>query len=1046
MKISTLVWVVLPFAMLCLPACQNNSGKTDQYSGDLKEYTGENFTVNVRTTEALTPQEERRGFKLPEGFEISLYASEPDIGKPINIAFDARGRMWVTQSFEYPFPSAPGKGKDKLTILEDTDNDGKADKFTTFSDTLNIPIGILPVNDGAVAYSIPNIYKYTDADGDGRVDGQKKLLGPFKTKDTHGMINNFVRGYDGWIHSCHGFTNRDTVAGADGDSISMISGNTFRFRPDGSRVEHTTDGRINPFGLVYDEMGYLYSTDCHTSPLYQLIRNADYTQWGKEEGMGFAPDMTPLSDEATALAGIAYYADVLFPEAYRSNFFVGDVVRCRVYRYSPSFKGSTPTGKREEDFVLSKDPWFRPVDVKLGPDGALYIADFYNSIIGHYEVPLDHPKRDHIRGRIWRITYKGKHNEVHDWTKAEINELLQALDTDNMFVRMTAADQLADRIGKEAAAPVAALLNDKSASARKYIHALWVLERIGALQPSMLQTAVAGSDPLIRLHAMRILAEEKPDEQAYFPLVLKGLEDKDPHVRRAAVELLVKYPDMHSLKLALQVRSNIAEYETHLLYTSRLVLRDILRNPAMMQAVAASSWEEREAGYISDVLMGVPSVEAGNFLFRYISRYKAAESRAPAIFKHIARFAPYSTLDSAVIIAVRDNRPYSLNILIFKGMQEGIAQRGDKENAQLTAWGRSLAENIFKTKPYAGGQTLPTIALQRFAIDIAGKYGLPSAAPAIDRFLYDIRPQDMKLPGSDEPANEIIGLKTAALRSLMKLAPAKGEQAAVRVLNSDSSDMRLKNEVSNMLGEFPGNIANRILKEVKNAPPDLQHNMAITLAGSAEGKDILFSKVRKGDIFARTLLEPKVQERILYKATPAQESMFKQLTSGLDPVDKQRQEEIADRLAAFEKEMQNNPPSVDSGHMVFIQNCSPCHSIVEEGGNIGPNLDGVAQWGPKSLAEKILDPNRNVSENFRTYTVRMKDGKVITGLYRRDEGAVIVFADLTGKEFSIPKKDIAEQTASKLTLMPDNFRERINQKAFNQLVHFLLNPKGYKAK
>lgn len=165
MKISTLVWVVLPFAMLCLPACQNNSGKTDQYSGDLKEYTGENFTVNVRTTEALTPQEERRGFKLPEGFEISLYASEPDIGKPINIAFDARGRMWVTQSFEYPFPSAPGKGKDKLTILEDTDNDGKADKFTTFSDTLNIPIGILPVNDGAVAYSIPNIYKYTDAFG-----------------------------------------------------------------------------------------------------------------------------------------------------------------------------------------------------------------------------------------------------------------------------------------------------------------------------------------------------------------------------------------------------------------------------------------------------------------------------------------------------------------------------------------------------------------------------------------------------------------------------------------------------------------------------------------------------------------------------------------------------------------------------------------------------------------------------------------------------------------------------------------------------------------
>ena len=219
--------------------------------------------MNIRTTAALTPEDERQGFKLPEGFEINLYASEPDIGKPINIAFDAKGRMWVTQSFEYPFPSAPGKGKDKLTILEDTDNDGKADKFTAFSDTLNIPIGVLPMNDGAVVYSIPNIYKYTDADGDGKADGQKKLLGPFKTKDTHGMINNLVRGYDGWIHSCHGYTNRDTVA-RRWHAISMISGNTS-FSSGWKQVEHTPMA-YQSFGWCMMKWGYLYSTDCHTSP------------------------------------------------------------------------------------------------------------------------------------------------------------------------------------------------------------------------------------------------------------------------------------------------------------------------------------------------------------------------------------------------------------------------------------------------------------------------------------------------------------------------------------------------------------------------------------------------------------------------------------------------------------------------------------------------------------------------------------------------------------------------------------------------------------
>ncbi len=168
---------------------------------------------------------------------------------------------------------------------------------------------------------------------------------------------------------------------------------------------------MNPFGLVFDKYGYVYSTDSHSSPLYQLIRGADYPHFGKVSIMGFGPDMKSLADEATALAGITQYADTQFPEAFRDNFFIGDVVNSRVHRYSATWKGSSPVGKSEVDLIKSEDPWFRPVNIKLGPDGALYVADFYNAIIGHYEVPLDHPKRDKHRGRIWRITYKGNKNE-----------------------------------------------------------------------------------------------------------------------------------------------------------------------------------------------------------------------------------------------------------------------------------------------------------------------------------------------------------------------------------------------------------------------------------------------------------------------------------------------------------------------------------------------------------------------------------------------------------------------------------------------------------
>ncbi len=1026
---------ILPLIALLLVVfgCKN---KTE----DDKKYTGANFTDNIRTTEARTPEEERAGFKLPPGFEIQLYASEPNIGKPINIAFDARGRMWVTQSFEYPFPAVPGKGKDQLTILEDTDGDGKADLFTHFNDTLNIPIGILPIADGAVAYSIPNIYKYSDTDGDGKADKSKKLFGPFKIKDTHGMINNFVRGYDGWIHSCHGYTNRDTIAGTDGDFISMISGNTFRFKPDGSRVEHTSDGRINPFGLVYDERGYLYSTDCHTSPLYQLIRGADYTQWGKEEGMGFAPEMTPLSDEATALAGISYYADTHFPAEYQQNFFVGDVVRCRIYRYSQFNKGATPVGKKEPDFMLSEDPWFRPVDVKLGPDGALYIADFYNSIIGHYEVPLDHPKRDRVRGRIWRITYKGKHNKLTNWTAASVNELLHALDMDNMPVRMAAADQLVDRIGQPAISPVLSLLDKKGTNSRQTIHALWVLQRLGGLSVEMFKRSAASTDPLVRLHTMRMLAEEKPDTANFLPLVLNGLADKDVHVQRAAVELLMRYPTVKSLKAVLKFREKIPDFDNHLLYTARLCLRTLLRNNALMKEVKTQAWNQVDGGNISDVMMGISSVDAGEFLYNYSEKYPLVNQNASSIFRHIARYAPPDKLDGTVHIAMRMNSSDSASLLIFKGLQQGLAERGVKENPIMVTWGKKLAANVLEKYPVKASVVPSIVLLQTFAIDMAGNYQIASLVPKLNEFLDRRSKSDLSI-GSEEFFHQLVSLKTSAVRSLLKIDPSYGAELSLTLLNDDSTDISIKYAIGNVLGEFPGSIVNKVLAGVKNAPPDFQSNIVLTLANSPGGKDIIFSQVRKGVILARTLIQPRVQERIMLNITPSQKKEFKALTASLDPVDKERQELIYDRVHGYEIAIQTQKPSAGSGKLIFVQNCSPCHMIAGSGGNIGPNLDGVNQWGPKALAEKILDPNRNVSENFRNYTIKLKDGKISTGLYRRDEGSIIVFADIGGKEFSIPKEEIAEQIPSKFSIMPDGFRSRLSQDDFNALIYYLVNNK-----
>ena len=1007
--------------ILLLASCDKNSEKQ---TSDESRFSGKEFREHIRSTEARTPEEERAGFVLPEGFEIELYASEPDIGKPMNITFDARGRMWVTQSFEYPFPATFGKGSDRITILEDTDGDGKADKFSNFSDTLNIPIGIYPVADGAVAYSIPNVYRFADSDKDGKADSKKVVLGPFQHRDTHGMVNNFIRGYDGWIHACHGFTNRSTVAGADGDSITMISGNTFRFRPDGSRVEHITHGRINPFGLAYDERGYLYSTDCHTSPLYQLIRGGDYTQWGKEEGMGFAPDMKPLEREATALAGIAYYADVQFPKEYQSNFYIGDAVASRVYRNSFSFKDSSPVGKLEDEFVLSEDPWFRPVDIKLGPDGALYIADFYNSIIGHYEVPLDHPKRDRIRGRIWRITYKGKTNKLQDLTTATEEQLVSSLNHDNMVVRFAAADQLVDRIGKSSAQAVERIVNDEDTDSRHYIHALWVLHRLDALSSELIHRSATHEDALVRLHTMRILLEKETGDDSFLALITKSLDDKDAHVKRAATELLVKYPQMAALEKALEERADVSDKDSHQLYTTRLVLRNLLRDNNLMRQVVAKDWDTKDARYLVDVIVGVPSEDAAVFLARHVKDTDWEGDRLSRLYEHLARYIPEGELEK-VIGGVRETRSEDVDLqyLSFKGIQQGIARRGGNESAQVQSWGAVLARQLLEKHPPESNDKSPEVlAKQKFAVELAGKYKIRSMEPTLVAFIDNASAGDAEV-------------KVSALRSLLILDTNKHAALAGEILK-DTVPSQFKNRVASMLGDFSGPAINNVLADVKNAPPDLQSAVVMALASSSEGKNIIFRKVKNGELLPRTLIQPNVQERIMLNISPRQEQEFKAITARLEPVSKERQTLIATRFIAFGTA---EDVSIDSGKMVFRQNCAACHSIGGEGGAVGPQLDGVGKWGPRALAEKILDPNRNVSEAFRNYTITMKDGKVLSGLFRREEGEVIVFADITGKEFSVAKSQIAEQKASKNTLMPDHFGDVLSQDEFNMLLKYLLS-------
>jgi putative heme-binding domain-containing protein len=997
-----------------------------QQPHDDSKTSGPNFAENIRPTEPRTPEEELSGFIVPDGFEITLFASEPNIDKPMNLAFDAKGRMWVTQSFEYPFPIAPGvKPTDKLTILEDTDNDGKADKFTVVSDTMNIPIGIYPTSDGAISFSVPNVYKLTDANRDDVIESKRLMLGTFGYQDTHGMISNLIRGYDGWVHACHGFANTSKFAGSDGDTITLVSGNTFRFDMEGKHVEQLTFGQVNPFGLVFDAYGYVYSTDSHSSPLYQLIRGGDYPHFGKVPIMGFGPDMKPLVDEATALAGITQYADVQFPAEFQGNFFIGDVVNSRVHRYSATWKGSSPVGKSEVDFIKSEDPWFRPVNIKLGPDGALYVADFYNAIIGHYEVPLDHPKRDKHRGRIWRISYKGKKNDKLNLAEMNAEQLIAQLNSDNLPTRMMATDQLTDRIGSGAVDALKATLNNPGTTSRQYVHAMWALHRLNALEDQTLINSLS-KDSLIKIHALRVF-REKESNPSYYELITAALSDKSPHVQRVATELLMMYPSVKSLESALGVlHKTKADYDNHLFYTGRLAMRNILRNEAVLKEAVARTWDDTDGALIAGVMVDVPLADGATFLANYMSKASLPADKVPSAYRQIARFTPMNQLPAVIDKAIGNTQTdIDQKALIYKGMLEGLEQRGNKADKQVLAKiAPVIAIEIFRKYPASDKTESDTkYNHQMTAIGIVGDYKVKSLENDVKAFI-------------DEGHRLGWTQRSTALRSLMKIDPDKYARLGGEILKNDTVP-GYQQRIAGVLGEFPGKKVNSILDELKPIPVALQEAVALALAGSPEGKDIILKKVGRGEILPRTLAQPRLQEMFSQNATKAQAQQYGDIVATLPPISEEKQAVVNKRLASFES-LDKKKLSLDSGAMVFQQNCSVCHKLGGQLG-VGPQLDGIGKTGARGLMEKILDPNRNISKAFQNYTIKLKDGSMKSGLFRRDEGQSKVYADITGKEFTIAKNDIAEEQLSKFTLMPDSFETTIEEKDFYLLVNYLLS-------
>jgi putative heme-binding domain-containing protein len=784
-------------------------------------------------------------------------------------------------------------------------------------------------------------------------------------------------------------------------------------RPDGSHLEQWTWGQVNPFGLCFDPLGNLYSADCHSQPIYQLLRGAYYPSFGKpHDGLGFGPEAISRYDDSTAIAGIVYYAADHFPPADRDAAYIGDVVTNRVNQFRLEWHGSSPRATKY-DFLRCDDRWFRPVALALGPDGALYVADFYNRIIGHYEVPLTHPGRDRERGRIWRIVYRGADGKAPppdrcpDFTKATLKNLVADLAHPNLAVRTLATNQLVER-GEEGARAARAVMWPDSPPFQR-VHGLWVLERTGTLDDKTLTAAANDIDRGVRTHAQRVLGERKSLSPALRGLALAALKDPDPFVRRAAADALGRHPAAGNLLPLLDLRRDAPKDDTHLIHVVRMALRDNLR-PAEAWKTVAGLPEERKAA-LGDVALGVPSPEAAAFLLASAKGKPPEGDAGVTLVRHVARYGSKETTGSLLVLlrqAAGPERQYAL----FRAFEQGTQERGGTLTDEARLWATDLAGRLLASSK-AGEVTS--------GITLAGALRLT-----------DTQARLADIAGSAKaPENQ----RVAALNSLVAIDPAKHVALLGHVLTDAAEPIGLREKTAGTLARLnrPEALA-QLVAALPSVPARLQTTIAGDLLGSREGTDRLLDAIAAGKASPRLLREPGIEPRLSRSTFPGVVERAAKLTKGLPPADQRVQELLTKRRTAFSAAK----PDATAGAKVFEKHCSVCHQLAGKGAKVGPQLDGIGIRGLDRLLEDVLDPNRNVDQAFRLTTLNLKSGQVVSGLLLKEEGEVLVLADAQGKEVRVPKKAVEERTVSQLSPMPANFADQVPEAEFNDLMAYLL--------
>jgi putative membrane-bound dehydrogenase-like protein len=935
-----------------------------------------------------SPAEAIGAMTVPPGFSVEVVAAEPEIVNPVAMTFDERGRVWITESLEYP-RRRPGPGRDRVKVLEDTDGDGKADKFTIFADGLNIPSGIAVGHGGVWVANSPDILFLRDTDGDGKADMREVVATGFGRSDTHELPNSLTWGPDGWLYGWNGVFNPCKVKSKNGQTYEFTCA-IFRIHPKTRVFEIWCEGTSNPWGIAIDPEGSFFSSACVIDHLWHLVETGYYIR----QGGPYPPFTWPIKSivdhfhQKAAYCGTHYFDSPAYPAEYRGRLYMGNIHGNCINVDVLERNGSTYKAKPAPDFLQANDSWFMPVSQKTGPDGCLYILDWYDQYHCYQDANRDPAGIDRLKGRLYRVRYKDTPRRTgFDLLKASDDELIQLLASPNVYDRDIAQRLLVERSSPAIRGRLQALVLDGQASRPARLHGLWALIGSGPLESGFHADLLAHKDSTFRAWGVRAAGNAGQDQPWIREKAVQLARDPSPDVRLQVVIAARKLrgPDRMPILLDAQSESDRDPLIPYIVWQNLLPLLDDRPDELarwLEQSRGTGPIFSRLLPHLIDKLIANPRADARFITGLLLSGRADDESLRDALDVVASRFRERS------LPAERDK---ALRMVLKKRLIESNMQKDQR-----------LIWDYFILLAYCGDESglLRTHSIAR------------SAA-----FRDDVRLRAIE-----------------ALWSLERPAVARPLVEEILTGKQGSASAEFRARILDSLEELNDpEVGAVVLRAFPNLPAALKPRAVELLTERPAWTKALLAAVAGKTIPASAL--NVTQLRKLQHSRDADiakqvKAVWGTIREGRNP----QRERVVDR---FRRSIRQTPGDPIAGQAVFAKLCAQCHKIHGSGPDVGPDITSNGRNDFDQLVSNVFDPSLVIGPGYQATTIATVDGRVLTGLLAEDGKERVVLKIQGGKLETVPRDQVEQVKTAEVSLMPEEVEKQLTPQEIADLFAFL---------